>query len=72
MTNPTASTLVFAVLVSWVLADIDLKASVDKCGQNIGISDAGSLMAPNTMILKDESNENGRCFVECLMSEFGI
>ncbi|XP_023719063.1 uncharacterized protein LOC111870772 [Cryptotermes secundus] len=50
----------------------EMTAVVNKCQTSQGISDLQSIMNEASMTLKDESNEAGRCFLECLMTEFGI
>ncbi|XP_069696722.1 uncharacterized protein [Periplaneta americana] len=49
-----------------------MSAAAEKCQNTYGITDPTSIMKEKSMTLKDENNVDGRCFCECLMTEFGI
>ncbi|KDR15046.1 uncharacterized protein LOC110833956 [Zootermopsis nevadensis] len=72
MIKVSCSVLVVIICLTAAYPANEMSAAVDKCQKSQGVSDLESILNEGSMTLKDESNEVGRCFIQCLMTEFGI
>ncbi|PSN36143.1 hypothetical protein C0J52_24059 [Blattella germanica] len=75
-TNRMVKTSIPIVILTFCLAvaltEVDVRNAIQECQDEQGLADVESLMMERSMTLKDENNEKGRCFIDCLMKKFGI